>query len=150
LSGGESDDSSFFLDASTDGSDVFIAHRGPLGEAGPLDDKVHLYDVRVRGGFPSTSLACTGSGCQGVPPAAPSFATPASVTFNGTGNFSPSSSIKSTTKALTRAQRLAKALKACKKKPKKKRATCQTQARKRYGAAKSKSKGNKNSKTGRK
>ena len=44
---------------------------------------------RVDGGFASVSSACTGSGCQGVPPAAPLFATPASVTFAGTGNFPP-------------------------------------------------------------
>jgi hypothetical protein len=39
---------------------------------------------------------------------------------------------KAKSKPLTRAQKLAKALKACKKKPKKKRASCQAQARKRY------------------
>jgi List-Bact-rpt repeat protein len=38
------------------------------------------------------------------------------------------------TKTLTRAQRLAKALKACRKKLKRKRAACERQARKRYGA----------------
>jgi hypothetical protein len=37
---------------------------------------------------------------------------------------------------LSRAQRLAKALKACKKKSKSKRASCKKQARKRYGPAK--------------
>jgi hypothetical protein len=43
---------------------------------------------------------------------------------------------------LTRAQKLSKALKACKKKQKKERATCQARARKLYGA-KSKAKGRK-------
>jgi hypothetical protein len=38
------------------------------------------------------------------------------------------------TKLLTRAQKLAKALKACRKKPKRKRAVCERQARKKYGA----------------
>ncbi|MGH2387083.1 MAG: hypothetical protein ACRDIE_02675, partial [Chloroflexota bacterium] len=42
------------------------------------------------------------------------------------------------TKSLTRAQKLAKALKACKKKPKGKRAKCEKQARKRYGPIKKK------------
>jgi hypothetical protein len=41
-------------------------------------------------------------------------------------------------KPLTNAQKLAKALKACKKKPRKKRASCQQQARKKYGKGKSK------------
>jgi hypothetical protein len=43
-------------------------------------------------------------------------------------------------KALTRAQKLAKALKACKKKPKAKRAACEKQARKSYGPTKASSK----------
>ena len=38
----------------------------------------------------AAALACTGTGCQGVPPAPPIFATPSSVTFNGVGNFEPS------------------------------------------------------------
>ncbi|HEV7162325.1 MAG TPA: fibronectin type III domain-containing protein [Solirubrobacteraceae bacterium] len=41
---------------------------------------------------------------------------------------------------LTRAQKLAKALKECKKKPKHKRASCESQARKKYGAKKKKKK----------
>jgi hypothetical protein len=50
---------------------------------------------------------------------------------------------KTKSKPLTRAQKLAKALKACNKKPKKKRAACRAQARKKYGAkaAASRSKG---------
>jgi uncharacterized repeat protein (TIGR01451 family) len=40
---------------------------------------------------------------------------------------------KTKTKSLTRAQKLAKALKACNKKPKKKRASCRAQAREKYG-----------------
>lgn len=40
---------------------------------------------------------------------------------------------KGKTRRLTRAQKLAKALKACKKKPKRKRAACKSNARKRYG-----------------
>ena len=43
-------------------------------------------------------------------------------------------------KPLTRAQKLTKALKACKRKPKKKRTSCLKQARMRYGAAEKKSK----------
>jgi hypothetical protein len=43
-------------------------------------------------------------------------------------------------KALTRAQKLVKAMKACKKKPKGKRAGCEKQARKKYGATKNKGK----------
>jgi hypothetical protein len=102
LSGGESADFSFLADADERGENVFISHRGPLGGAGPRDDKVHLYDVRVLGGFSASSLACTGTGCQGVPPAAPSFATPASVTFTGVGNFPANNRESSPSKKATK------------------------------------------------
>jgi hypothetical protein len=107
LSGGGGSDFSYFVDASANGSDVFLTHRGRLGQAGPLDDKTHLYDARVGGGFPQTSLACTGTGCQGVPPAPPLFATPASATFSGAGNFpppTPSSKSKPKPKAKSKAK----------------------------------------------
>ncbi len=123
----------YFTDASADGSDVFFTQRADLTGAA-IDENVKLYDARVGGGFPETSLACTGTGCQGVPPAAPSFATPASSTFSGSGNFSSSPPPALKPKALTNAQKLAVALKACKRKPKKQRAGCEKQARKRYAA----------------
>jgi hypothetical protein len=90
LSGGGSTDFSYLVDASASGNDVFFTTRGQLL---PTDgnEKVDLYDARVGGGFPEVSLGCTGTGCQGVPPAAPIFATPSSVTFAGVGNFEPQS-----------------------------------------------------------
>jgi hypothetical protein len=76
----------YFLDANASGDDVFFTSRAQLvPQAG--GGEVELYDARVNGGFPQLSTACTGSGCQGVPPAPPIFATPASVTFAGAGNF---------------------------------------------------------------
>jgi hypothetical protein len=98
LSGGESSDFSFLVDVSENGEDVFITHRGQLDGVGPRDDKVHMYDVRVDGGFPDIALACTGTGCQGVPPAPPSFVTPSSVTFSGAGNFPQLVTAKKTAK----------------------------------------------------
>ncbi len=139
LSGGDSSDFSFLVDISASGDDVFITHRGPLGEVGPKDDKAHLYDVRVDGGFPQTSLACEGTGCQGVPPAPPQFAAPPSATFSGTGNFPPPAPLTPKPKPLTRAQQLAKALKACRKlRAKHPRAACEKRARKRYAVVKQK------------
>jgi hypothetical protein len=85
LSGGESEAASFFVDADESGDNVFFVHLGPLGHLVAPFDHIELYDARVNGGFPSPSQACTGTGCQGVPPAPPSFATPATVTF--AGNF---------------------------------------------------------------
>jgi hypothetical protein len=137
LSGGQSPDVSYLLDADEGGKNVFITHRGPLGSAGPADDKVHVYDVRVEGGFPGGALACTGTGCQGVPLAPPAFATPSSVTFSGLGNFSPQPPGKP--KVETRARKLAKALKDCRRKHNRhKRVACERQARARYGTVKSK------------
>jgi hypothetical protein len=63
------------------------------------------------------------------------FGAPASATFSGPGNLVPPAAVKA--KPPTRAQLLAKALKACKaKKDKQRRKGCERQARKRYGAKK--------------
>jgi hypothetical protein len=90
LSGGASTDNSFLIDGSASGGDVFFATREQL-VPGAGDQKMEVYDAHeCTSGAPcshETSLACTGTGCQGVPPAPPIFATPSSVTFNGIGNF---------------------------------------------------------------
>jgi hypothetical protein len=136
LSGGESADASFFVDASADGGDVFFTHRGSLAGVNKSNDKAELFDARVDGGFPESASACTGTGCQGVPPASPGYATPASATFSGTGNYPPGSGSgsKGSTSHPTRAQLLAKALKKCRHrhKPGHKRLACKRAARKRY------------------
>jgi hypothetical protein len=89
LSGGTSPDPSFLLDASASGDDVFIITRAQLA---PQDtgETYEVYDVRVGASQSLAEQACTGTGCQGLPSAPPPFATPASVTFNGVGNFFPS------------------------------------------------------------
>jgi hypothetical protein len=134
LSGGTSSDSSYLLDASASGNDVFFVSRARL-TGQDQNDNFNLFDVRVGGVQPLASTACSGTGCQGVPPAPPIFATPSSMTFNGVGNFAPPSppAAKPNTKPLTRAQKLANALRACRKKAKNKRAACEKQARKSYG-----------------
>lgn len=98
LSGGDSEDLSYFVGASATGDDVFFTHRGKLVSQLPDGEETDLYDARVEGGFPETSLSCTGTGCQGVPPAPPIFATPSSVTFNGVGNFAQPSPVPAKTK----------------------------------------------------
>jgi hypothetical protein len=80
---------SFFLDSSADGSNVFFGTHAQLV---PQDTDLSgdVYDARIDGGFEQPAPpACTGTGCQGVPSAPPLFATPASTTFNGVGNFPP-------------------------------------------------------------
>ncbi len=86
LSGGTSPAFSWFIGASGSGDSAFIATRAQLvGE--DQNDAYDLYDVQVGGVVPVSSPACTGTGCQGVPGAPPTFATPSSVTFEGPGNF---------------------------------------------------------------
>jgi hypothetical protein len=102
-----------------------------------------IYAARVGGGFPAPSVppACEGEGCQGAPAAPPVFGTPSSATFNGPGNLTPPTPVpvKPKTAAQIRAQKLAKALKACRAKHNKhKRKACEKQARKRYGPTKAK------------
>ncbi|HEY3960022.1 MAG TPA: hypothetical protein VGL68_05870 [Solirubrobacteraceae bacterium] len=88
ISGALSSEEAVFLDASASGDDVFFTTRAQLV---PQDrnELIDVYDARVDGGFVETSLACTGTGCQGVPSAPPTFATPSSATFSGIGNFPP-------------------------------------------------------------
>jgi hypothetical protein len=79
----------YFLGSSADGKNVFFSTHAQLAAA-DTDVSDDIYDARVDGGFEGvTPSQCTGTGCQGVPAAPPIFATPASVTFEGVGNFPP-------------------------------------------------------------
>ena len=86
LSGGTNE--AAFIDASASGNDVFFVTNAQLVPE-DTNEAPDLYDARV-GGVPLAPTSCSGTGCQGVPSPPPPFATPASVTFNGIGNFSPS------------------------------------------------------------
>jgi hypothetical protein len=129
---------SFFLGSSASGSDVFFGTHAQLA---PQDTDLSgdLYDARVNGGFVGVvPPTCTGSGCQGVPAPPPGFATPSSTTFEGTGNFAPASqpSSGSKPKALTRTQKLAQALRACRRRHNpRRRARCRARAKALYGPA---------------
>ena len=140
LSGGTSAASSWLLDASSSGEDVFIATRAQLtGE--DQNDAYEVYDVRVGATQPVAPAVCapaTPSTCQPQPPPPASFSVPASAGFAGMGNLPPAAGVGAAMvvrpKALTRAQKLARALKACgKSKKRAKRAACKRQARARYG-----------------
>ena len=137
LSGGTSKADSWLIGAGTNGNDVFIATRAQLAPE-DQNDAFDLYDVRVDGVKPISPPSCTGTGCQGVPSPPPTFATPSSVTFNGVGNFPPLAivTVKAKAKSLSPAQKLAGALKACRKKSESKRRSCEVQARRRYGQSK--------------
>jgi hypothetical protein len=163
ISGGTSSEQSYFLDASADGDDVFFFTREALVPT-DTDANVDAYDARVDGlekvkpplecpppeVFNPTTKRCQEPECFGEeeclpqPPLPPTFALPSSLTLTGTGNLAPPVEEKpapgKSAKKLTNAQKLAKSLKACRKKPKKKRAACEKQARHKYAAAKKKGK----------
>lgn len=86
ISTGKSPADSRFLDASADGSDVFITTGLSLLPQDP--GLVDAYDARVDGGFPAPpqpSPPCEGEACQS-PPGPPVDATPGSMTIQGSGN----------------------------------------------------------------
>jgi hypothetical protein len=134
ISTGQSGDQSYFGDASADGNDVFFFTRQPLvGQ--DQDNNDDLYDARMGGGIaaqnPPPPASCTGEGCLGSVDPSPMFSAPSSTAFAQAGNLALRPTGKP--KPLTRAQKLAKALKACRKQPRQKRGSCKAQAKKRYG-----------------
>jgi WD40-like Beta Propeller Repeat len=86
------DNNSFFLDASPNGSDVFIATADQLVPS-DTDQAIDVYDARVGGGFPVAAVApvCDNAdSCKGPVSAQPGvFGAPASATFSGPGNPAP-------------------------------------------------------------
>jgi hypothetical protein len=139
LSGGGGDTSSWLVGGSESGNDVFFVTRAQLVPGEGKDEAYNLFDARIGGGSVAAP-SCSGTGCQGVPSAPPTFATPPSVTFAGVGNFAatapvtPAVKTKSKIRSLTKAQKLAKALKACvRQTSKRKRGSCEARARERYG-----------------
>lgn len=136
LSSGTSPENAWFANATPSGTDVFfVTSQQLLPQA--VDTSPHLYDARVDGGFPvppPPPPPCQGDACRSgggaTPP--PAFGAPGSATFAGPGNQRPP--VKAKPRSLTRAQKLAKALKACQKKPKRQRQKCRSEARRRFGA----------------
>jgi len=139
ISSGTSSEESDILDSSATGADVFFVTAAGL-VAGDKDDSYDVYDARIpRPGDnpPPSVVPCQGDVCQGPPSVPALLETPASAAFNGAGNIvEPRAPAKVTTKVLTRAQKLASALRACRKdKSKHKRNTCEKQAHRKYGTS---------------
>ena len=88
LSGGTYPENAYLIGADASGENVFFITAAQLvaRDRNDLDD---VYDTRVNGVQPLSPPVCEGTGCQGVTLAPPIFATPASVTFAGVGNFPP-------------------------------------------------------------
>jgi DNA-binding beta-propeller fold protein YncE len=156
ISSGETEQESAFVEASETGNDVFFVTDAKLVSQ-DADTAYDLYDARVctaadpcpteSSGPPSH--ACTGEAedqCRaGTASGLPLTMAPASST-PGSGNIAAKAGTlaakavqKPTPKPLTRAQKLAKALKQCKKDAKKRvRAACERTAREKYGPKKAK------------
>ena len=139
ISSGTGSGASRFKDASVNGNNLFFTTTQALVRS-DTDNTLSLYDARVNGGFaepPPPSEPCEGEeACHGPFSAPPVASSPASAAFSGPGNLTPPEpkpAVKP--KQLTRAQKLAKALKACRKRPRGKRAACEKQARRTYGPA---------------
>lgn len=142
ISSGTDSHDSFFLDNSASGSDVFFATAANLAPA-DTDGAYDVYDARVTSSAQQQGQQvneCSADECQGAVAPSPSFGTPASVTFNGPGNFAPAAAVPVKAKPLTRAQKLAKAREACKREVRHaKKEQCERKARAKYGSVRKKS-----------
>ncbi|HEY2282668.1 MAG TPA: hypothetical protein VGH60_03860 [Solirubrobacteraceae bacterium] len=124
------------------GANVFFSTADPLLPR-DTDSQVDFYDARIGGGFsePTEEAPCvTLDACHAPSLPSPVFGAPASASFLGAGNITSLSTVPSVLpgarRSLTRAERLAVALRACKKKRSRAaRARCERQARKQYGGA---------------
>ncbi len=151
ISSGTGKEESALLDASESGEDVFFLTAQRLLPAEDLDASADVYDAHACSGaspcLPAPAVpppACEGDACQS-PGSAPEDQTPGSLTYQGPGNLvtSPVAPVvKPKAKPLTRAQKLANALKACHgKRISGKRRVCERSARKQYAPVKSKKRG---------
>jgi hypothetical protein len=148
ISSGSSPQDSEFLEAGGDGSDVFFVTDQSL-VAADTDEAGSVYDARVNGGFLASSGEAGHAGeCTDVEACAEPLSEPAvqafgaSKIFSGPGDLTPAeTALKEEPTAgrgigggsLTRAQKLKRALKACDRRPKRRRAACRRRARKRFG-----------------
>jgi Tol biopolymer transport system component len=122
---------SWFTQASPDGRDVFIVTRQSLS-GWDVDKLTDIYDARVDGGLPEPpppAVPCAGDACQGTPSAAPTFGSASE--FSGSGNLVSTAKVKQ--RSTRRSSKLSAALRVCRKKPKRKRHSCEKHAIKRYG-----------------
>jgi hypothetical protein len=151
LSSGTSDHESAFIDASEGGNEAFFVTAAKL-QPQDLDSNFDVYDAHIC----EASSPCTTPPppppppceetpelpCKGAASPPPSFSAPASGSVSVAGNIVAGSAVlgskttKPASKPETKAQKLAKALKACRHKYKKKskRHACERSARKKYAS----------------
>jgi hypothetical protein len=145
ISGGTGPEESVFVEASSSGEDAFFITGDRLvGE--DVDNTYDMYDAHVcsEGApcFPASAVASPAcdneASCRAAPSPQPSiFGSPSSATFAGTGNVKGTVAVSQVTprKRVTRAQKLASALKACRRdRSARKRALCVKRAHRNYGS----------------
>jgi hypothetical protein len=129
-----------FVGASAGGHDLYFVVAAALNWEDP-QGRYGVWDAREGGGFtePPTPISCdptAESSCQGPSAAASQGQAAASAIFSGPGDLVPEMGnppARSVTKPLTRAQKLTRALKACRKhRAKSKRVSCEKRARRTY------------------
>ena len=94
ISSGTSPEPSFYFDSSESGGDVFFATAAGL-VPGDTDEAYDVYDARIpRPGDnrPPVAVPCKGAVCQGPPSTPQLLSAPASETFSGAANLSPTAS----------------------------------------------------------
>ncbi len=122
------------------GESVFFASPTSLVPQ-DTDTQVSWFDARAGGGFAAqgSPQSCQPGACQGPLGSSPALSSTAgSESTSGGGNLAPPAvSVTHKPKPLSRAQKLARALKACKKKKRpKQRAVCERIAHKQFGPTK--------------
>jgi hypothetical protein len=157
ISSGTSNEESAFIDASgmgpggSEGEDVFFMTSAKLVPQ-DTDSALDVYDAHV-----CSTIAPCPAGVTTVPPACTTaescraasaggresnqsiYGPPATATFSGPGNSSSppaKPAVKPKAKPLTRPQKLAKALRTCRKKHGRTRTSCEKAARRNYGPVK--------------
>jgi hypothetical protein len=148
ISAGTGSTDSLFFDASANGTDVFFTTQDGLVPQ-DKDGTNDMYDARVC----SQSEPClvspvgpppcaTTDSCRLAPAPQPGvYAAPASATFNGAANVTPVTPTvavenRGISQASVRAAKLRRALRACERRSKRRRARCEARARKLYGTTK--------------
>ncbi len=149
LSSGSSGKESAFLEATPNGDDVFFLTAAQLLPQ-DTDTAFDIYDARVCTGespcltppSPTPPGCSSEAGCRPAPMPQPAPIGPSgTATYAGAGSTAQAKQAvkadRASSKPLSNAQKLAAALKSCKKDHSaKKRKTCETHARKLYGAKK--------------
>jgi hypothetical protein len=143
ISSGRGAGESLFMEASAGGSDVFFTTAVRL-VGKDTDTALDVYDAHectaaspcASEEAPLHECAST-SECRAAPSAPPSiFGAPSSATFFGPGNLVFETPVKPTVKPLTAAQKLAAALRLCRKRYphfRKRRSSCERAAHRTYG-----------------